>query len=253
MMNSVVKRENNVWWLLLILPAAWVGKKIYDACQQEAPLPSASTHTPPQPLRFEERGDLAGPKVLVIGRTGAGKSSLINMLSGRSSLATGPVTSTTRWVEGVRVKLADREILLVDTPGYGEVHTANDYYERLVNYVKDQRGSIRMILLVLQADAKAYADDYRIFCQVLGVRPGIPVIVIVNQVDKLMPIRQPLESDSWSIERMNNTLKSYHIAEKIEEVSRQFELKRDRIEPSVSVDGGFNRNRLLALISEHLS
>ena len=122
-----------MWWVLIIPPAVWLGKIIYDAMtseeptKHEEPLAGQSKARARRRVVFEERGDLEGKKIVVIGRTGAGKSSLINMLYGKSVLAVGPVASTTRWIEGVRVNLGPREAILVDTPGYGEIMTAEDY------------------------------------------------------------------------------------------------------------------------------
>lgn len=241
-----------MWWVLIIPPAIWLGKKIFDSLDDEPSKSSGSQAAPAPPPQFDERGDLDGPKIVVIGRTGAGKSSLINMLSGRDVLAVGPVASTTRWLEGVRVEVGRREVLFVDTPGYGEAYTADDYATRLINWVAKHRQSIEMILLVLQADAKAHADDHRILHQVRGTNGHIPVMIVLNQVDKVLPTRQPFASPTWADERKKRSLKSRHVTEKIDEVRRQFDLGPDQIEPSVSVDHAFNRRRLLTLIGRNL-
>ncbi|MBI1338285.1 MAG: GTP-binding protein [Phycisphaera sp.] len=242
-----------MWWVLAIPPAIWLGKKIIDAFDDEQVV-NVHNDTPsvvPEP--FPEKGDLTGRKVVVVGRTGAGKSSLINMLSGKDCLDVGSVASTTRWIEGVRITLANKQIVLVDTPGYGEAYTAEDYCARLVNWVEKHEDSVELLVLVLQADSKAHAEDYQLLRKVLGVKTQLPVMIILNQVDKILPSRDPFETSSWSSEKSRRTLKSRHIAEKIEEVHRQFGVEGYRVEPSVSLDDAFNRRRLRRMIAQHLN
>lgn len=248
-----------MWWVLIIPPAIWIGKKIVDALQEE-PATATSQRTPParaaraaRPPSFHERGDLFGPKVVVIGRTGAGKSSLINMLVERDALAVGPVGSTTRWIEGVRGKVAGKTVIFVDTPGYGEAHTANNYRARLVNSVRKHAASLKMILLVLQADAKAHAEDRLILGRILAAVGQVPVAIILNQVDKILPVRRAFAARTWPAERRKKTLKSRHVSEKLAEVCRQFELDPECVEPSVSAHDAFNRSRILQLIGRHLN
>jgi small GTP-binding protein len=238
-----------MWWLLVI-PAAWVGKKILDASQNE-PQKSGST-TPSLLPTFDERGELDGDKCVVIGRTGAGKSSLINMLTGQSALEVGAISSTTRWVEGAPVAIGSGKIILVDTPGYGEAFTAANYRLRLSNWIKEKRSSVKLIVLVLQADTKAHAEDYEIVQQLNRII-AVPVLIVLNQVDKIMPTREPLERTDWESESVRDTQKTRLIAEKIEEVSRQFQIDFRYVMPSIAIDGGFNATALRDAVGGHFN
>lgn len=248
-----------MWWILIIPPAAWLGKIIYDAMTSEDANKqqdwSSTTRKPSQNQRvvFEERGDLTGRKVVMVGRTGAGKSSLINMLHGNSVLATGSVASTTRWVEGARTMVGGREAVLVDTPGYGEVLTAKQYADRLAHWFNRHRGEISLVVLVIQADAKAHAEDKRILTRLLKGNANLPFVLVLTQVDKLPPVREPLRGKSWSPRSRSASLKNKHIAEKIEEICAQFCVGKGYVAPAAAEGLAFNRNKLLKLITKRLS
>jgi|GEM_PF-5804543 len=246
-----------MWWVLIIPAAVWLGKVLHDAVisevQQEASRVRQDEARVRPAVVFEERGDLEGDKVVVIGRTGAGKSSLINMLHGKPVLATGPVASTTRWVEGVRTKVGHREVVLVDTPGYGEVLTAEQYADGLAHWLNRHHDEVSLIVLVIQADAKAHAEDKRILARLVQSKSNVPVVLVLTQVDKLFPVREPLRGRDWSPCKRSTSLKSKHIAEKIEEICKQFGIGEGSVAPSAADGIAFNRKKLLQLIAEHLS
>ncbi|MCD6304103.1 MAG: 50S ribosome-binding GTPase [Planctomycetes bacterium] len=248
-----------MWWLLIIPPAVWLGKVIYDAVTSEEPAQQKASRVRQDKVRarpavvFEERGDFEGDKVVVIGRTGAGKSSLINMLHGKPVLATGPVASTTRRVEGVRTKVCHREVVLVDTPGYGEVLTAKRYADGLAHWFKRHQDEVSLVMLVIQADAKAHAEDKRILARVLQSNSSAPFVIVLTQVDKLPPVREPLRGRNWSPRRRSKSLKDEHIAEKIDEICKQFGVREGSVAPSAADGIAFNRKKLLQLIAEQLS
>jgi len=241
-----------MWWVLIIPPAVWLGKAIYDVVtSKEEPHPRSRRRSARPRVVFEERGDLDGKKVVVIGRTGSGKSSLINMLHGKPVLAVGPIASTTRWIEGVRVGLGGREVVLVDTPGYGEVLTAGEYASGLRNWLRKHKSDISLVLLVIQADSKAHAEDKRILAQIVGDNPLVPVLIVLSQVDKLLPVRADLEGREWSPRRRSASLKSRHIDEKVREICEQFEFKEKSVSPASADGTPFNRRTLLKLIQDH--
>src|SRR4051794_26155589 len=64
----------------------------------------------------ERRGEPGGDVVLVVGQTGAGKSSLVNLIKGEAVCRSEAVASTTRSFQSVRAGVGGREVCLVDTP-----------------------------------------------------------------------------------------------------------------------------------------
>lgn len=243
-----------MWWWKVIPPAVLLGKIIYDAVSEEkADKKRESPHVTiaelDQQIVFEERGHLEGRKILVVGRTGAGKSSLINMLYGSPVLSVGHIASTTRWVEGVRVELHDTNAVLVDTPGYGEVMTSNEYVDGLLNWAQKHKGDIVAVMLVVQADSKAHAEDKKILTRLLLEHPSLPVILVLSQVDKILPVREKLVDDEWPPRDNPDQPKAKHIEAKIREVCRQFGIPPDSIAPSSADADSYNRRGLLDLMA----
>ena len=104
--------------------------------------------------------------------------------------------------------------------------------------------------MVLQADSKAHADDKRLVDALQGVSRK-PLIIALNQVDKVKPVREVFAYESWEKEQQRTSLKNRHIREKINEVARQFGLPGEsrRIVPVVSEAGyEFNRTGLVQVI-----
>ena len=154
-----------------------------------------------------------------MGRTGAGKSSLINMLKEEDMLPTGAIGSTTRWLEGVSVDLGPRTVTFVDSPGIGETLTDSDYHNGIKEWFSKNHSQVRCLLLVLQADSKAHADDKRLV-DALQLVSRKPLIIALNQVDKIKPIRAGFSCECWEEEQKRSSPKSRNVREKINEVAR---------------------------------
>jgi len=132
------------------------------------------------------------PEVAFLGRSNAGKSSLLNALVGRRELARVSATpGKTRAIHCYRVeRLDDRDrahvLLFVDLPGYGFARVAKSEraaWQRLVEGYLDGRAPLRAAVLIqdLRRDA---SDDELDLCAWLAER-GVPVLVAASKADKL--------------------------------------------------------------------
>ena len=126
------------------------------------------------------RGELTDNSVLFVGRTGAGKSSLINLLHGAPAVSVAEIASATRALEAISCQLGARAVTLVDSPGVGEVGTHADYEAALCRWYEGNAERISAVVLVIQADAKAHADDKRLLEALLG-RCERPLLIVVRK------------------------------------------------------------------------
>lgn len=162
------------------------------------------------------------PRLLVLGATGTGKSSLINAVTGGRTCVVTDVASTTRVFQPQRYVLPDGDALVVvDSPGYGEAGTDREYRASLAR----EAGEAHALLVVLKADEKGYQRDLEVLARVVqdpAFGPDRPVLVALNQVDKLKPSRewQPPYETTGPV-TPSDTPKQRNLKEKLELVREQ--------------------------------
>lgn len=128
------------------------------------------------------------PEVALLGRSNAGKSSLLNRMVGRQRLAfASSKPGTTRLLHFYRVERPGRVLLLVDLPGYGWARVSREERDRwrtLIESYLGKRPALRACVL-LQDLRREVGDDELDLVAWLAER-GIPVIVALTKGDKLV-------------------------------------------------------------------
>ena len=137
------------------------------------------------------------PEIAFAGRSNVGKSSLVNTLTGRKTLAR---TSTTpgRTREMIFFELGGR-LRLVDLPGYGYArapkHAVTAWTQLIEDYLRG-RPNLRLVLLLV--DARAGLKDSDEAALALLDQSGVATRVVVTKTDKARATELSQTEDSIS-------------------------------------------------------
>ena len=172
--------------------------------------------------------------ILLVGRTGAGKSSLINTLfdSDRAEVDLLPSTdliSNYHWQsEG------GETLILWDSPGYEQAKRA-DLREMVIDYGT----TADLLLLVTPALDPALQMDVDFLKEIKAEVSDLPAIAIVTQVDRLRPIREWNPPYDWV---WGDKPKEKSIREATQYRTEQLGEYCDRILPLVTQDSQQGRS-----------
>lgn len=124
------------------------------------------------------------PQIAFIGRSNAGKSSLINSLTKKTDLAV--TSSTPGRTKQINVFSINKTHYFVDLPGYGYAKTGGRSLEKLnkliVWYLLESQHTPKVVLLI-DAEVGPTANDLETLKEL--ERTGKEIVVVANKVDKI--------------------------------------------------------------------
>lgn len=136
-------------------------------------------------VRKEQYPATVIPEFAFVGRSNVGKSSLINKLLNRKSLAR--VSATPGKTATINFYNIDDTIFLVDLPGYGYAVRSAKEIEKWGGMIEDYlqtRQQLRQVILLVDSRHKPTADDHVMLNWIREyTRDG--VIVVATKTDKL--------------------------------------------------------------------
>ncbi len=149
------------------------------------PTPKTQTQTLREAIQQAQpanRVETSSLNLLLVGRTGAGKSSVINTLFTAQNAIVDALPSTNQ-IQNYQweTPLGDHKLQLWDSPGYEQVN-GSTFESEVLTHAK----TCDAILLVTPALDPALQMDL----DFLKSLPSLPTIVIVTQIDRLRPIRE---------------------------------------------------------------
>ena len=125
-------------------------------------------------------------EIAFIGRSNVGKSSLINMLTGRAGLA--KVSGTPGKTRLINHFLIDDAWYLVDLPGYGYARTSKTQRGEFARIITDyvlRCEKMHFLFVLIDIRLEPQRIDLR-FIEMLG-QNGVPFGIVFTKADKLSP------------------------------------------------------------------
>ena len=124
------------------------------------------------------------PEIAFAGKSNVGKSSLINMMLGRKSLArTSSVPGKTQTINWYRV---DEKIFFVDLPGYGYAKASKTDQERWGKVIEEylnQRATLKCVLMLVDIRHEPGANDRMMMDWLKHYK--VDTIVVATKADKI--------------------------------------------------------------------
>jgi predicted GTPase len=124
------------------------------------------------------------PAIGIMGKTGAGKSSLCNALFAGSISPVSDVAACTRDPLRFRLQVGERFMTIVDLPGVGESGARDNEYAALY---RGQLPRLDLVLWLIKADDRALVTDEHFYQQVIGEAYRHKVLFVISQSDKAEP------------------------------------------------------------------
>ena len=140
------------------------------------------------------------PEIVLVGKSNVGKSSFINTMLNRKSLArTSNVPGKTRQINFYNM---DDKFYIVDLPGYGYSKMSKEEQVISGRYIEQylaEGQNISLIIFVLDIRHKPTEDDMLMYDYIL--RSNLPFMILTNKADKIAITKVDDEVD-----RIKNTL-----------------------------------------------
>ncbi|MDP8034358.1 50S ribosome-binding GTPase [Pasteurella atlantica] len=122
----------------------------------------------------------------IMGKSGAGKSSLINALISKPVCKTGSVGGCTREIQTINSQLYSTRINLIDFPGIAENEKWDQKYK---NLYKEHLDDLDLIIWLIKIDDRALFEDENFYNDCLQVHSN-KLLLVLSQTDKTEPKRE---------------------------------------------------------------
>ena len=194
------------------------------------------------------------PKISIIGRPNAGKSTLINSLSLKDRVIVSPLAGTTIDAINVPIEFGERKYELFDTAGIRKGYKTKTNIEYF-SYVRAMHAASEsdITILLIDADSGLVDQDLKILSMI--EKFGKPIILAINKIDLLSRKRMKEFFDNKKMEkRFFEDLKLVKIsALKGKGFKKLFKEIDDTLQKSVTKFTTSKLNRILKRVIEERS
>jgi GTP-binding protein len=175
------------------------------------------------------------PEYAFIGRSNVGKSSLINMLTGKKGLA--KTSQTPGKTQLINHFLVNENWYIVDLPGYGYARaskTKKADWNKFIQTYLDKRESLQCVMVLIDSRLEPQKIDVE-FCNWLGEK-GLSFVLVFTKADK----QSAVKTDQNIAKFKKSLLETFDEVPKIFITSSELHAGRDKILSFVSeVNQGF--------------
>ena len=203
-------------------------------------------------ISVSEEGN--SPKISIIGRPNAGKSTLINSLSLKDRVIVSPLAGTTIDAINVPIEFGERKYELIDTAGIRKGYKTKTNIEYF-SYVRAMHAASEsdITILLIDADSGLVDQDLKILSMI--EKFGKPIILAINKIDLLSRKKMKEFFDNKKMEkRFFEDLKLVKIsALKGKGFKKLFKEIDDTLQKSVTKFTTSKLNRILKRIIEERS
>ena len=194
------------------------------------------------------------PKISIIGRPNAGKSTLINSLSLKDRVIVSPLAGTTIDAINVPIEFGERKYELIDTAGIRKGYKTKTNIEYF-SYVRAMHAASEsdITILLIDADSGLVDQDLKILSMI--EKFGKPIILAINKIDLLSRKKMKEFFDNKKMEkRFFEDLKLVKIsALKGKGFKKLFKEIDDTLQKSVTKFTTSKLNRILKRVIEERS
>ena len=128
------------------------------------------------------------PEIVLVGKSNVGKSSFINTMLNRKSLArTSSEPGKTRQINFYNI---DDNFYFVDLPGYGYSKMSKQEQDKVGSFIEQYLFSskkISLVVFLIDIRHPATQNDKLMYDYI--IRSGLPFIILANKADKIAPTK----------------------------------------------------------------
>ena len=128
------------------------------------------------------------PQIVLVGKSNVGKSSFINTMINRKSLArTSSEPGKTRQINFYNI---DDAFYFVDLPGYGYSKMSKQEQDKVGSFIEQylvKSKSIALVIFLIDIRHNPTENDRLMYDYI--IRSGLPFIILANKADKIAPTK----------------------------------------------------------------